>query len=251
VGFYDSVSNFGRIHAPNLDEKCRQTAYTFQNLEKYTSAVPIFQKIDQFFKSLVPNRYKAQKEAISKINPKYCIPKTVFTTVTVNKNFRTAMHKDGGDYKEGFGNLLSTAFKYSPLGLMSNMVSSGIEGLTGMNPSIPEGLTGMNPLKEVGNMLGITSNEEPSSLKPKVGSDSAIPVKIVSGEMPTDMALQMKDATLKDKIPEAGGNTYVNAPSTVSYQNNSAGEEPSVPSENINIGDPYLMEAARGNFSMV
>jgi hypothetical protein len=142
--------------------------------------------------------------------------------------------------KEGFGNLLSTAFKYSPLGVMSNMVSSGIEGLTGMNP-----------LKEVGNMLGITSNEEPSSLKPKVGSDSAIPVKIVSGEMPTDMALQMKDATLKDKIPEAGGNTYVNAPSTVSYQNNSAGEEPSVPSENINIGDPYLMEAARGNFSMV
>lgn len=106
VGFYDSVSNFGRKHAPNLSEKCRLTAYTSEHLSQYKDCVPIFQKIDKIFKSLVPDRYKAQMEGIAKIDPKYCIPKTVFTTVTVNKNFRTALHKDGGDYKEGFGNLV-------------------------------------------------------------------------------------------------------------------------------------------------
>jgi hypothetical protein len=106
VGFYDSVSNFGRAHAPDLNEKCRQTAYTLMNLTKYKSCIPIFQKIDQIFKKLVPHRYKAQYDAILKLDPKYRIPKTVFTTVTVNKNFRTALHKDGGDYKEGFGNLV-------------------------------------------------------------------------------------------------------------------------------------------------
>ena len=35
----------------------------------------------------------------------FIIKDTAFTTVTVNKNFRTAAHKDAGDLKEGFGNL--------------------------------------------------------------------------------------------------------------------------------------------------
>ena len=106
VGFYDSVSNFGRSHAPDLSEKCRQTAFNSQHFTQYKNCLPIFQKIDKIFKSLVPTRYKAQHQAILKINPQFRIPKTVFTTVTVNKNFRTATHKDGGDYKEGFGNLV-------------------------------------------------------------------------------------------------------------------------------------------------
>ena len=33
------------------------------------------------------------------------IPKTSFSTVTINRNFRTAMHRDAGDFKDGFGNL--------------------------------------------------------------------------------------------------------------------------------------------------
>jgi hypothetical protein len=35
----------------------------------------------------------------------FIIKDTAFSTVTVNKNFRTAGHYDNGDLKEGFGNL--------------------------------------------------------------------------------------------------------------------------------------------------
>jgi hypothetical protein len=35
----------------------------------------------------------------------YQIADTAFSTLTVNMNFRTATHKDAGDYTEGFGNL--------------------------------------------------------------------------------------------------------------------------------------------------
>jgi hypothetical protein len=35
----------------------------------------------------------------------YRIADTAFSTLTVNMNFRTALHKDAGDYEGGFGNL--------------------------------------------------------------------------------------------------------------------------------------------------
>jgi hypothetical protein len=37
------------------------------------------------------------------LDSKYRIGNTVFTTITINKNFRTAIHKDKGDFKDGFG----------------------------------------------------------------------------------------------------------------------------------------------------
>ena len=46
-----------------------------------------------------------QNKAYSKKKIDFKIHDTVFTTVTVNKNFRTAAHYDAGDLKEGFGNL--------------------------------------------------------------------------------------------------------------------------------------------------
>jgi hypothetical protein len=40
-----------------------------------------------------------------KTNKDFLIGDTVFTTVTVNKNFRTAIHTDAGDFKGGLGNI--------------------------------------------------------------------------------------------------------------------------------------------------
>ena len=65
----------------------------------------IFKKVDYLYENLLNDYYNIQKSFISKINPEYVIKDTVFTTVTVNKNFRTALHKDSGDLKNGFGNL--------------------------------------------------------------------------------------------------------------------------------------------------
>ena len=36
----------------------------------------------------------------------FVIKDTAFSTVTINYNWRTALHKDAGDLKEGFGNLV-------------------------------------------------------------------------------------------------------------------------------------------------
>jgi hypothetical protein len=42
-------------------------------------------------------------EAVRRTHPDWVIPGTAFTTLTVNHNWRTAMHKDDGDLQEGFG----------------------------------------------------------------------------------------------------------------------------------------------------
>jgi len=108
VGFYDTISNFGKVRSKNLNSKinCRETAFTSKHFEKFQECLPIIKKIDKLYKKLVPKHYKKQKEAINKINNNYKIKDTIFTTVTVNNNFRTALHCDSGDFKEGFGNLI-------------------------------------------------------------------------------------------------------------------------------------------------
>jgi hypothetical protein len=60
---------------------CRTTEFTYKHFEQYKKSLPYIRYISNLFKN------------------------TVFTTVTVNKNFRTASHYDAGDLEEGFGNL--------------------------------------------------------------------------------------------------------------------------------------------------
>ena len=84
----------------------RATAYTANNYEKFEMSFPFLQHLSQGFEDLLPQRYGAQKAAADKIDPKFIIPGTPFTTVTVNKTFRTACHRDAGDLNEGLSNLL-------------------------------------------------------------------------------------------------------------------------------------------------
>ena len=82
---------------------CRTTAYTMDNPERFRAALPLFQSISNAFGQLVPDRFAAQKAMIEQTSPDFFIPNTVFTTVTVNKNWQTAVHTDRGDLKQGFG----------------------------------------------------------------------------------------------------------------------------------------------------
>jgi len=84
---------------------CRQTAWTEQNFGKFRTAMPFIQAISDEFKKACPERWQAQHGVWEKTNPDFRIPDTVFTTVTVNKNFRTAIHCDAGDFKGGLGNI--------------------------------------------------------------------------------------------------------------------------------------------------
>ena len=60
--------------------------------------------IDKQFKRLIPKNHKIQYDRAHETD--YVIGNTAFSTVTINHNWRTALHQDAGDLKEGFGNLV-------------------------------------------------------------------------------------------------------------------------------------------------
>lgn len=84
----------------------RATAYTQNSYEKFKLGFPFLQSLDRGFKELLPQRHSAQRAAADKIDPAFLVPETVFTTITVNKTFRTAAHRDAGDFTSGLSNLL-------------------------------------------------------------------------------------------------------------------------------------------------
>ena len=97
IGFYEAGKNFA-------DLPCRLTHFTRTNYDKYNSGLPFIQRIDSLFKDLVPVAYQKQRDRAD-TKPHLKIPETCFSTVTINRNFRTALHRDAGDFRDGFGNL--------------------------------------------------------------------------------------------------------------------------------------------------
>jgi hypothetical protein len=85
----------------------RATSYTAREPEKFAMAYPFLQSLAKGFKDLLPWRYNNQMEAAKKLDPRFLVPETPFTTVTVNKSFRTACHFDAGDLTTGLSNLLT------------------------------------------------------------------------------------------------------------------------------------------------
>lgn len=86
---------------------CRKTAFTKNEFEKFEKAIPFVQEVNEKFKELIPDKWKIQNEYAKATDKNYIIKDTCFTTVTINKDFQTAVHKDAGDLKKGFGNLTS------------------------------------------------------------------------------------------------------------------------------------------------
>jgi hypothetical protein len=84
----------------------RATSYTQNSFEKFKMSFPFLQSLNRGFKDLLPWRWQNQKSAIDKIDPAFYVSDTVFTTITVNKTFRTAAHYDAGDFSDGLSNLL-------------------------------------------------------------------------------------------------------------------------------------------------
>jgi len=97
IGFYEESKNFCKL-------PCRLTHFTRTNFQKYNDGLPFIQRINDLFKKLIPESYEKQNNRSNK-KPHLKIPETCFSTITINRNFRTALHRDAGDYKEGFGNL--------------------------------------------------------------------------------------------------------------------------------------------------
>lgn len=82
---------------------CRMTALTLDHLADYHAARPFFVAASKAFETLAPDRWAAQRRFVDGVATDFCIPNTVFTTVTVNRSWRTAAHQDAEDYRPGFG----------------------------------------------------------------------------------------------------------------------------------------------------
>lgn len=103
AGYYDKPDR--NLSHTKDNPKCRTTQFTTKQLDKWHDTIPLLTYADSIFKSLVPDAYERQYQRILH-SPKYQIANTAFSTITLNYNWRTACHKDRGDYNEGFGNLI-------------------------------------------------------------------------------------------------------------------------------------------------
>jgi hypothetical protein len=103
VGYYDKPKMTHKKHF-KTETVCRTTAFTKNNFDSWEKSIPFFEIISKYYRTLAPYEYKLQQAAIR--NSPFRIGKTPFTTVTVNYNWRTACHKDKGDFSNGMGNLV-------------------------------------------------------------------------------------------------------------------------------------------------
>lgn len=94
VGYFDRNARF---------PYCRLTAYNLNHPDRFARAMPLIRAVDKVFADNAPERYAAQKAIVQQTTPDFYISGTVFSTITVNMNFQTAVHQDKGDYKPGFG----------------------------------------------------------------------------------------------------------------------------------------------------
>ena len=86
---------------------CRKTIYDKSYPGPMEEVIPYLETISECFRAQAPMRWQKQKDFVDEtIFPRgWCMGDTVFTTITVNKNWRTAVHKDAGDFPGGYGNL--------------------------------------------------------------------------------------------------------------------------------------------------
>tara|TARA_Y100000593_G_scaffold27373_1_gene54734 strand:+ start:20591 stop:21712 length:1122 start_codon:yes stop_codon:yes gene_type:complete len=91
VGYFDRYVRF---------PYCRETAFTKNQIQDFDQSLPMLQRCSELMKELTPEKYEVQRKACENIQD-FVIDGTVFTTVTVNRNFQTAGHYDAGDLNNG------------------------------------------------------------------------------------------------------------------------------------------------------
>lgn len=107
VGNKVESGSVGYMDSSAMVKYCRKTAFAKKYFDKFKQGIPFVEFINKKYSELCPEHYAKQYAIANGTNKNYIIGDTSFTTVTVNKNFRTAVHKDSGDFTDGFGNLIA------------------------------------------------------------------------------------------------------------------------------------------------
>lgn len=82
---------------------CRRAAFTEHERARYGRCLAALREASAVFRAHYPDAHARQAAKVANTHPDFVIPDTVFTTVTLNKNFATTNHRDAGDLPDGFG----------------------------------------------------------------------------------------------------------------------------------------------------
>lgn len=85
---------------------CHSCSWNMKHPEEFAKMLPMLKQTTGLFAEHVHDRYQVQKRYVDQTHKDFVIPETVYTTVTVNKNYRTACHLDAGDLASGFSNMI-------------------------------------------------------------------------------------------------------------------------------------------------
>ena len=91
IGYYNQLTHLGR----NLP--CRLTYFTNAHLTQYIDSLSYIEQIGTWYQRMWKEAYDHQMDRAME-RPKWKIGDTPFSTITVNRTFRTALHQDTGDY---------------------------------------------------------------------------------------------------------------------------------------------------------
>lgn len=109
IGYFDkfSIKQKQRLKTKGLRvlniPLVRETIFMITNPDDMTKALPLIEEISNKFKLIAPKEYKITERYAKQTFLR--LGKSVFSTVTLNINFRTFVHKDSGDLAESLGNL--------------------------------------------------------------------------------------------------------------------------------------------------
>ena len=99
IGYYDRLTPQMKLLL-GVHKAARATAFTANYPIDWQSVRPMFQILSKWYKKVSPFYYNIQKKEASRVEKNLLIPHTVFSTVTVNKDWRTATHTDRGNFSD-------------------------------------------------------------------------------------------------------------------------------------------------------
>lgn len=85
---------------------CRETAWSLEYQEVLEAARPFVKAVDDVYRDELPHQWREQREFMDRVSADFKFNDSVFSTVTVNRNLRTAYHTDKEDFRGGMGNLV-------------------------------------------------------------------------------------------------------------------------------------------------
>ena len=92
--------------SPHAEKKCRLTAWTGSHAGEFSDLFPLFQQIGELCQLYTFQQFQRQMRMVERTLPEYVIEGTPYTTVTINHDYPTGVHKDSGDLPQGISCLL-------------------------------------------------------------------------------------------------------------------------------------------------